>query len=79
MRFNGKSLALAALATALAVLVAAGVAAAPTGATPPAKTAAGCQLGNPKVKHVIYLQFDNVHYRRDASNSPPISSRCRIS
>jgi hypothetical protein len=34
-------------------------------------TAAGpCQLGTKagQVKHVIYLQFDNTHYRRDRSN-----------
>jgi hypothetical protein len=32
-----------------------------------AKTAAGCRLGNAegRIKHVIYLQFDNTHYRRD--------------
>src|SRR5205823_5332601 len=30
---------------------------------------ATCGL-NGKVKHVIYLQFDNTHYRRDRSNVP---------
>ena len=36
-------------------------------------TAAGpCQLGNRdgQIKHVIYLQFDNTHYRRDRANVP---------
>jgi hypothetical protein len=30
-------------------------------------SAAGCRLGNAdgRIKHVIYLQFDNTHYRRD--------------
>jgi arylsulfatase A-like enzyme len=30
---------------------------------------AACQLGN-KIKHVVYLQFDNVHLRRDNPNVP---------
>jgi hypothetical protein len=36
----------------------------------PARTAAGCRLGNSegRIKHVIYLQFDNTHYRRDRPN-----------
>jgi len=35
--------------------------------------AAGCVLGGHAgraVKHVIYLQFDNVHYTRDDPNVP---------
>ena len=33
--------------------------------------AANCQLGNKgKIKHVIYLQFDNVHFLRDNPNVP---------
>jgi hypothetical protein len=41
------------------------------GARTTASTAANttCQL-NGAVKHVIYLQFDNTHYRRDRSNVP---------
>jgi hypothetical protein len=31
--------------------------------------AAGCQLGN-GIKHVIYVQFDNTHFRRDNANVP---------
>src|SRR6266581_141614 len=31
--------------------------------------AAGCQL-NGQFKHVIYLQFDNTHFRRDNANVP---------
>jgi hypothetical protein len=60
--------ALGVLTAALVVFAATGVAGARTSA--PATGPAGCQLsaGNSKVKHVIYLQFDNVHYRRDASN-----------
>ena len=35
-----------------------------------ALAASGCQLGNAtgQIKHVIYLQFDNTHYRRDNPN-----------
>ena len=31
-----------------------------------------CQLGNRdgQIKHVIYLQFDNTHFRRDVANVP---------
>jgi hypothetical protein len=38
--------------------------------TPSASAAAPCTLGGKdgQVKHVIYLQFDNTHYRRDRSN-----------
>src|SRR6202166_1523906 len=33
---------------------------------------AGCQLGSngSAVKHIVYLQFDNVHLRRDNPNVP---------
>ncbi len=34
-----------------------------------AKTTPSCNLGN-GVKHVVYLQFDNVHLRRDNPNVP---------
>jgi len=32
----------------------------------------GCQLNSPKgnIKHVIYIQFDNTHFRRDNPNVP---------
>ena len=30
---------------------------------------ASCQLGN-GIKHVVYLQFDNTHFRRDNPNVP---------
>src|SRR5260370_39518410 len=48
-------------AGALVALLAAGVA--------PAH-AAGCQLGSNGhgVKHIVYIQFDNVHLRRDNPN-----------
>src|SRR3954454_5738973 len=39
----------------------------------PAASAAGpCQLGNKngQIKHVIYLQFDNTHFRRDNASVP---------
>jgi hypothetical protein len=31
--------------------------------------ATGCQLGN-GISHIVYLQFDNVHFRRDNPNVP---------
>ena len=30
---------------------------------------AQCNLGN-GIKHVVYIQFDNVHFRRDNPNVP---------
>ena len=60
---------------ALACLVAAGVAAAQVrsdggGANVQAAPSSSCQLSpaNPKIKHVVYLQFDNTHYMRDNSS-----------
>ena len=35
----------------------------------PALAATSCQLGN-GIKHIVYLQFDNVHLRRDNPNVP---------
>jgi hypothetical protein len=35
------------------------------GTTTAAAAAGPCQLANGRVKHVVYLQFDNTHYRRD--------------
>src|ERR1700737_5443529 len=29
----------------------------------------GCKLGN-RIKHIVYIQFDNVHLRRDSPNVP---------
>jgi hypothetical protein len=42
------------------------------GRTQPAHGTASCVLGNGsgRIKHVIYLQFDNVHLRRDNPNVP---------
>jgi hypothetical protein len=38
----------------------------------PAASAGGCQLKPPKsnIQHVIYIQFDNTHFRRDNPNVP---------
>jgi hypothetical protein len=68
----------AALAALTVVAATAGTAAAMTAVTAaPATgsaggTVTGCQLGQPgaAVKHVIYLQFDNVHFTRDNPNVP---------
>src|SRR5215471_17246780 len=62
----------------IACLVAAGIAAAkvrPNGAEGVRVAAAptsGCQLNSAKgnIKHVIYIQFDNTHFRRDNPNVP---------
>ena len=59
-----------------ACLVAAGIAAAQVrtsggdGPQAAASSPSNCQLGNKDgaIKHVIYLQFDNTHYLRDAPN-----------
>jgi hypothetical protein len=39
---------------------------------PAARAGGSCQLGNKDghIQHVIYLQFDNTHYRRDNPNVP---------
>ena len=37
-----------------------------------------CHLGN-GIEHIVYIQFDNVHLRRDNPNVPSdLSSRCPI-
>jgi len=63
-------------ALVLAFLVATGFAAArakPDGSSATRKLAAtGCQLASAgdHIKHVIYIQFDNTHFRRDNQNVP---------
>jgi hypothetical protein len=64
-------------AAVLAVLAAACLAAAlisgvVSHGAPAASAAAPCDLGNKDgaIKHVIYLQFDNTHFRRDRTNVP---------
>jgi hypothetical protein len=51
-------------------VVAAGATGLATRGTATAEAAGSCQLGTKagQVKHVIYLQFDNTHYRRDRDN-----------
>jgi hypothetical protein len=43
-----------------------------TDATSASAAASGCQLNSAKgnIKHVIYIQFDNTHYRRDNASVP---------
>ncbi len=69
MRRRARLITCAALAVAAAAAVAAAVV-----SRPPAASAAGttCQLDSPKknVEHVIYIQFDNTHFRRDNPNVP---------
>src|SRR5262245_18037528 len=59
-------------AVAVAAALALGVSSQSAGANPPAKPAAAagnCTFAN-GIQHVIYLQFDNVHFRRDNPNVP---------
>jgi hypothetical protein len=71
MRKAGHTTALAVLALAIAGLVIAAAAATKPAASATANTPSGCLLGDHgQVKHVIYLQFDNTHYRRDNPNVP---------
>jgi hypothetical protein len=66
----------AAATVALGCLVAAGIAAAytstPSGADTPTTGLSGCTLNSVrgKVKHVVYIQFDNLHFTRDNPNVP---------
>ena len=57
------------VATALAVAGAGAVVALPAAAPATAEAASSCQLAN-GIKHVIIVQFDNVHSERDNSNVP---------
>ena len=64
---------LSVLGALVACLVVAGLAGAAqqTHASSSAPAVTGCQLGDKgKIKHVIYLQFDNVHFLRDNPNVP---------
>jgi hypothetical protein len=36
-----------------------------------------CSLGN-GIKHIVYIQFDNVHFRRDNPNVPSDLEQCPI-
>ncbi len=66
----------AAAAAALALGLTAAAASAPAAAAPAAGARSGagtesCALGgHGRIKHVIYLQFDNTHYNRDNPNVP---------
>jgi hypothetical protein len=64
---------LAAIAiAALATVVAVQGAGARTDAKPSAAASTGCQLSSARgnIQHVIYIQFDNTHFRRDNPNVP---------
>ncbi|HEX3516788.1 MAG TPA: hypothetical protein VHT26_22585, partial [Trebonia sp.] len=68
------ALAVGLIAGGAATASAAGAAASPAGATAgaagTAAPATACDLAGGKIQHVIYLQFDNVHYSRDNPNVP---------
>jgi len=62
-----------AVSAATAILVAASLTIAPASVSAvPAASPSGCQLQSPNssVKHVIHIQFDNTHFRRDNPNVP---------
>src|SRR5256714_9690825 len=61
---------LLAVASAAATKISAALTISPRTAS--TSTAAGCQLASPhgNIKHVIYVQFDNTHLRRDNPNVP---------
>jgi hypothetical protein len=61
---------LAALAVGGAVVAASAAAAVSSAGRSNAAAASGCALGSGPIKHLIYLQFDNTHYRRDNPNVP---------
>src|SRR5947207_13278804 len=67
MRSKRAMLVFTALAALAAVVAAQGAGAAP--GAQPAAAAAACGLQG-KVKHVIYIQFDNTHLTRDNPNVP---------
>ena len=61
-----------ALVGAAALVMVAAFARPPVARTAPAKPS-GCALStgeDSKIKHVIYIQFDNTHYRRDSATVP---------
>jgi hypothetical protein len=63
---------MAAVASLLAALLVVGAGAAPQAFAITPATANGCQLNSAKggIQHVIYIQFDNTHFRRDNPNVP---------
>jgi hypothetical protein len=62
----------ATIVAALAAFLVVQGAGAKTDATSASAAASGCQLNSAKgnIKHVIYIQFDNTHFRRDNGNVP---------
>ena len=73
MRFRWKTAALAGLVVLCVGAGSFAAARAASGASANGPQAANCNLGNAdgQVKHVIYLQFDNTHFRRD---NPSVAS-----
>ena len=69
MRTRRLTRTVAALAATAAATVTLTAAASSTVSATAASAGAGCSLGG-GVKHVIYLQFDNVHYSRDSASVP---------
>jgi hypothetical protein len=72
---RGRLAALAGVLALVAIAVVGGQAAKGSSRAPTQSTAAaasGCQLNSAKsdIKHVIYIQFDNVHLARDRGNVP---------
>ncbi|MHB8399243.1 MAG: hypothetical protein ACYDCI_09975, partial [Candidatus Limnocylindrales bacterium] len=58
-------------AVGAAALAAAGLLSGPLGPTAATAASSTCQLGSGgSIRHVIYVQFDNTHFRRDLPNVP---------
>ena len=75
MRFHHSTWPRAMAILGASTLVASALAVAPAvapGAAAPARADASCQLNSAKgaIQHVIYIQFDNTHFRRDNPNVP---------
>jgi hypothetical protein len=65
------------LALGLTTAVVAGAAAGAAGRAAPGSPEAGCALGpHGTIRHVIYIQFDNVHTTGTTRTSPATFSRC---
>src|SRR5438105_8505599 len=73
MGFSRRMVGICAATACMVGLAAIPIASAQSGArTQPTRDSASCVLGNGsgRIKHVIYIQFDNVHLRRDNPNVP---------
>jgi hypothetical protein len=66
----GGALALGMIAAGATATTATAVTALPARPAAASTASSSCSMGGGTIKHVIYLQFDNVHYTRDNPNVP---------